>query len=102
MREAIPGSTRVPPEYDGGGLVRFYIPERDETIGDAREVPGYVYCEDHDSISASFAAEYYHDRCDGWARYWPLVFVLVSDDGKESTWKIDRRMDPVFHASEVI
>jgi hypothetical protein len=78
--------------------MRYYLPDLGGTADTAREFP---YGDEHDRSSAEEAACDFHDRHCGWECGWPLVLVLVDDEGKESRWNVDRRMEPVFDASEV-
>lgn len=80
--------------------MKYYIPDQGETEADATDIGDGNGMYGHDSFTAEEAAEYEHDNRDGWEALWPLTIALVDDDGKTSTWAVDRETVPSFNATK--
>lgn len=77
--------------------MRYYVPDLGETIADAREI-----LLDAGGVPAiQAAAEAFH-AWRGWECSWPLTFALVSADGTETRWEVDREIRPEFFARQIL
>ena len=56
-----------------------------------------------DSVGAAEdAADDYHSNHDGWDGAWPIVLMLLTEDGSEiGRFDIEREFDPVFSARKL-
>lgn len=83
----------------GDTEMKYYLPDYDETAGDAREINDGVPDEDP-YYFARQAAEDFHDFHDGWEASWPIELVVIDNHGVEHLYDVDREMEPVFTASK--
>lgn len=72
-------------------MVKYYLPDRPGE--NAYDLPK---CNSHCYISAMRAAQDYHNCHEGYEVDWPIKITLKEDDGSESTWEVDREMEPMF------
>lgn len=83
--------------------MKYYIPDYGETAGDAEEIkPAYknqsfsTYPDEY----ATDAALYIHSNRDGWEASWPMVIVVIDEEGKEHWFSVEREYEPVFSVYE--
>lgn len=77
--------------------MKVYIPDHDETIADAIQLPPTII----DHTYADEAAEYLFTHRDGWEWSWPIIIVLVGEMGDESKWLVDCEQSPCFSSRRV-
>jgi len=74
--------------------LKYYLPNYGESVEDAREIPRNT--ETDPSWFAKQAADWCHARRDGWEWSWPVIFIVVDENGSEHRFEIDREMAPEF------
>ena len=80
--------------------MKFYIPRHGELALDAQDIPGNS--ESDPLWFVEQAAEYCYDNYDGWEWLWPVIFVVVDDDGVEYKFEVEIEYNPVFYASKLM
>ena len=78
--------------------MKYYIPESGEALEDANEIPEWAGVDMADWIDVGLLGEYIWSHRGGWESSWPIELFLVDDEGNETKWVIDMRMEPVFSA----
>ncbi len=84
--------------------MKFYLPDDQETIADAREITG-KYQPDEDHMASNFAedaARWYYSNCDGYEDSWPKKFAVVGNNGNElGVFNVHMDFDPTFWADKL-
>lgn len=80
---------------------QYYLPDHGEDETDATEF-GSRWGKDSLRWVAQDAAEEHHSEHDGWEHNWPLLFVILDENGDElGRFNVERETRPEFHATEV-
>ena len=75
--------------------MKYYVKDQGMTAKDAYEFQSPFDCPEWD---ATYAAEDFHARHDGWECSWPLTFTIVYDDAHEVDVTVEREYSPTFRA----
>jgi hypothetical protein len=67
---------------------------------DAKDFPKEVP-EESDTYAARRLADYAHARHDLWEVPWPLVFVIIDNEGVKHRFEVERHTVPEFTAYEL-
>ncbi len=81
--------------------MKYFLPENDETIEDAREITG-KFIPNSPTLFAESVASYMYSN--GWHEYddWPVIIAIADDEGIEvGRFKVSIDYDPNFYAEEV-
>jgi len=83
--------------------MKFYVPDHGETKEDAHEfdTSNKSSLRLSDGLcdwDAEDVADFCFNHHDGWEWTWPIVIVLINDEGQERAFEVSMEMTPSFTA----
>jgi hypothetical protein len=81
-------------------MLKYYVPDRHDPA-DAIELPKNYHPSSNPVDFVEQAAAHYHNQRSGWDAHWPVIFVVVAEDGTETKWDVDRIPVPQFEAIQI-
>ncbi|MHA6283736.1 hypothetical protein ACX3SL_11410 [Morganella morganii] len=91
-------------------IVQYYVAcKKDEDPASVTENLRCELSDDHNfsaddddfEFCIETCAEDFHDRCDGWERHWPLLFMLWIDGKYIGMFEVEREYEPTFSVNKV-